>query len=60
LVALPYLTYADWQWQIWISLVEYGPLYALLSLPLLQAVAKRIRAAGPRLGERQVDPGMSR
>lgn len=30
LVALPYLTYDTHQWQLWISLVEYLPLYLLL------------------------------
>lgn len=30
LAVLPYLTYADHQWQLWISVAEYGPVYALL------------------------------
>ncbi len=30
LVALPYLTYADHVWQPWISIAEYGPLFAAL------------------------------
>ncbi len=27
LAVLPYLTYADHQWQVWISLAQYGPVY---------------------------------
>jgi len=29
LVVLPYLTYRDYQWHLWISLAEYVPLYLL-------------------------------
>ncbi len=32
LVVLPYLTYADHQWQVWISLAQYLPLYLLLGV----------------------------
>jgi alpha-1,6-mannosyltransferase len=36
LAALPYLTYDTHQWQLWISIVEYGPLYALLAVAALR------------------------
>jgi alpha-1,6-mannosyltransferase len=37
LAVLPYLTYADHVWQVWISVAEYVPLYALIVLGLWAA-----------------------
>lgn len=37
LVALTYLTYDTHQWQLWISVAEYGPLYGLLAAGALRA-----------------------
>jgi hypothetical protein len=37
LVALTYLTYDTHQWQLWISVAEYLPLYVCLALPAIRA-----------------------
>jgi hypothetical protein len=34
LVALPYLTYDTHWWSLWLTAIQYGPLYALLAVPL--------------------------
>jgi alpha-1,6-mannosyltransferase len=41
LVVLPYLTYADHQWQAWISVAQYGPVYAVLALGCWNPVRAR-------------------
>jgi hypothetical protein len=41
LVVLPYLTYADHQWQVWISAAQYGPVYAVLALGCWKLVRAR-------------------
>jgi hypothetical protein len=53
LVALPYLTYADHVWRLWISFVEYVPLFAFLGTPYVMWVwqrrVRRKKALSPRV-----------
>jgi hypothetical protein len=44
---LPYLTYADHQWQVWISVAQYVPLYAMLGVAAWHA-APRATVEGDR------------
>jgi hypothetical protein len=53
LVVLPYLTYDTHQWQLWISLAEYLPLFGLL---LLSALANTPRRRSPALAWRYTTP----
>jgi alpha-1,6-mannosyltransferase len=52
LVALPYLTYDTHEWRLWISVAEYGLLYALLAAAIWPRRGLRIR---PRAFSRRAE-----
>lgn len=47
LVALPYLTYDTHEWRLWISVVEYVPLFVFLVLGVHLAPARRLTSWAP-------------